>query len=138
MGKNYRSPAKIARSIKRTIELKLAIFQDLYDLDITMDENSYDIIWNMKSDLSLKLKAGTEVIETRDCFNPKYKTLSFGEKFLEFQNMWEPSQNSFLFFSCVISHIKRNSSKCDHFCSQFAMPDCGALTCFLATNRWPD
>ena len=77
MGKTYKSPAKIARSIKRTLKLKLAIFQDLYDLDITVDEISNNLIWKIKSELNLSLKAGAEVVETRDCFNPKYKTLSF-------------------------------------------------------------
>ena len=139
MGKKYRSPAKISRSLNRILEYKIYSLEDLYNLDVCIerDEKSVSIIsWNVTKDLKLRPEA--KIVETRAYYNPSYQTMKFGDKLQAFQNMWYLTQSSFLFFSCMLGHCRRNSSKCDQLCSQFAMPECGNLTHFFATNTWPD
>merc|ERR1712183_386488 len=119
------------------LKMNIIMLQDQYKLEVEIDEENLNILWNVNS-IKIKLKPDAEIIETRQFYNPSYAQSSFGEKIINFQKMWEPSHSSFIVFSCILNHWNRNSHKCDHFCSQFSMPECGMLTYFFSTNAWPD
>ena len=137
MGKSYKSPAKINRSIKRLLEYKQAYLEDVWACEIQIDEKNHEIIWKASKLLELTLKKNTRIVETRPCYNPTFPALAFKEKLSLFQNMWKPDHASFNFFSCVHNHIKTKSIQCDNFCGGFSSPYCGHLAYFLSTNNWP-
>ena len=137
MGKNYRSPAKINRSILRLLNYKKDYLEDCWGTEIEIDYATKEIVWKASEILRLTLNKNIRIIETRGIFNPTFPSLSFSEKLQKFQNMWKPDHNSFSFFSCMHHHLKRNSTQCDKFCGGFSSPFCGKLTFFLSTNNWP-
>ena len=137
MGKHSKSPAKIKRSILRLLEYKQAYLEDCWDAEICIDEIKKDIIWKASDLLKLTLKRNVRVVETRGYYHPEFPIKPFSEKLSMFQNMWVPDQDSFNFFSCMLEHTKRNSTKCNTFCAGFSSPNCGRLATFLSTNNWP-
>ena len=137
MGKNYKSPAKINRSLLRLLEYKKAYLEDCWGSDIEIDDQSKTIIWKASNLLNLTLKKNITIVETRGLYNPTFPLLSFNEKLSKFQNMWQPDLDSFTFFACMHEHIKRNSSKCGSFCGGFSSPYCSELSHLLSTNNWP-
>ena len=138
MGKTYKSRAKTTRSILRLLDFKQAYLEDLWDCEITIDNEIKDIVWKASDILNLALKKNIRVVETREFFNPSFAVLTLGNKLSKFQNMWEPNQDSFTFFACVHDHLKRNSSQCNSYCHELGSPNCGRLVYFLSTNKWPD
>ena len=135
MGKKYKSPAKITRSILKILNFKQYFLEDCWNCEIEIENK--EVVWKASEKLRLKLKPQIKIIETRKYYNPTFEKLSFGEKLLLFQNMWKPDHDSYNFFSCMHNHMKRNSAQCDHFCRGFSLPVCGELTHFLATSFWP-
>ena len=137
MGRKYKSPAKIARSILRLLDYKQAYLEDCWDSEIIIDHATKKIIWKASEILKLTLKENIRIVETRKFYNPSFSALPFSQKLAKFQNMWKPDQDSYNFFACMHEHLKRNSSNCDHYCGSFSSPYCGRLTFFLSTNNWP-
>ena len=132
----HKSPAKQCRSVKRAMLYKRAVLQDIYDIEISVNFETFTIIWNVTEFIKLTLKPTAEVLETRSVFNPLFRTFTLGQKISKFQNMWEPDENSFLFFSCIFNHCKQNTLKCDNFCAQFATPVCSSLLHNLSLPHW--
>ena len=137
MGKKYRSPAKLKRSILRLLDYKQAYLEDCWNTEIEIDEENLELVWKASELLRLKLKPKIKIVETRGFYNPTFPTLPFSEKLSKFQNMWKPDQDSFSFFSCMHHHMKKNNSQCDSFCRGFSSPFCGEFAYFLSTNAWP-
>ena len=55
MGKQYKSPAKIARSILRLLDYKQAYLEDCWGADIQIDQQAKTIIWkDTESDFEAK------------------------------------------------------------------------------------
>ena len=77
MGNNYKSPAKINRSMKRLLEYKQA-----WVCLIQIDEKNKEISWKASKLLELTLKNNTRTLETRP-----FPALAFIEKLSQFQNM---------------------------------------------------
>jgi hypothetical protein len=137
MGKNYKSPAKINRSLLRLLEYKKAYLEDCWGSDIEIDDQSKTIVWKASNLLNLTLKKNITIVETRGLYNPTFPLLSFNLKLSKFQNMWQPNLDSFTFFACMHDHIMRNSSKCGSLCSRFSSPYCSELSYLLSINNWP-
>ena len=87
MGKQSKSPAKIARSILRLLEYKQAYLEDCWGAEIETDEQNKKIIWKASKMLNLTLKTNMKIVETRSVYNPTFPALTFGEKLALFQNM---------------------------------------------------
>jgi hypothetical protein len=137
MGKQSKSPAKIARSILRLLEYKQAYLEDCWGAEIETDEQNKKIIWKASKMLNLTLKTNMKIVETRSVYNPTFPALTFGEKLALFQNMWKPDHDSFNFFTCMHEHLRRGSIQCNNFCGAFSSPQCGHLAYFLKNNTWP-
>ena len=129
MGRQYKSPAKTERSLLRLLDYKQAYLEDCWDCEIIIEQETKDVVWNASDSLKLTLKKNVTIVETRDFWNPAFTALSFSQKLAKFQNMWIPDQDSFIFFSCMHEHLKRNSSKCNHYCSLYSSPNCSRLWC---------
>ena len=114
-----------------------AYLEDVWNTEIEFDEQRKSLIWKPSSSLRLILKPNIKIVETRHVYNPTCSNQSFSDKLLQFQNMWMPDQHSWTFFSCMHHHLKRQTTKCDSFCSVFSTPYCGELAVFLSTNNWP-
>ena len=56
MGNKYISPAKIARSLSRLLEYKKAMLEDIWNADVTINNEANDLIWNVSNSLKLTLK----------------------------------------------------------------------------------
>ena len=138
MGNKYRSPAKVTRSLRRLLEYKKAQLEDIWDCDVSINAEKSDLVWNVSTCLKLTLLPKTDIFKTDQFTNSTYLSLTFGEKLMNFQNMWKPDANSTTFFSCLHNHLRRNSSKCDTFCARLSSSYCGKLAYFLSTNNWPD
>ena len=137
MGKQYKSPAKIARSILRLLDYKQAYLEDCWGADIQIDQQAKTIIWKASTILNLTLKRNVRIVETRNLYNPSFAALTFSEKLAIFQKMWKPDQDSMNFFTCMHEHIKRNSIKCNNCCGGFSSPYCARLSFFLSSGNWP-
>ena len=137
MGKKYRSPGNLARSILRLLTYKQAYLEDCWDSEVIIDNEKKKLIWKASETLKLTLKKGIRIIENREYFNPSFVALPFSQKLAIFQSMWELDQDSYNFFGSMHEHLRRKTSKCDHFCGSFSSPYCGRLTYFLSTNTWP-
>ena len=137
MGKQYRSPAKKARSILRLLDYKQAYLEDCWGADIIINQQAKKIIWKPSTTLNLTLEQNVRIVETRNLYNPSFAALSFSEKLSIFQKMWKPDQDSLNFFTCMHEHIKRNSIKCNNFCGGFSSPYCGRLSLFFSSGNWP-
>jgi hypothetical protein len=137
MGKQYRSPAKKARSILRLLDYKQAYLEDCWGADIIINQQAKKIIWKPSTTLNLTLEQNVRIVETRNLYNPSFAALSFSEKLAIFQKMWKPDQDSLNFFTCMHEHIKRNSIKCNNFCGGFSSPYCGRLSFFFSSGNWP-
>ena len=135
MGIKYRSPAKLSRSLLRSLEYKKAKLEDIWDADISINNENFDLIWNVSKCLKITLKKNVQIL---DAWQSGFESLPLSVKLTKFQNMWKPDANCFTLFSSVHHHLRRNTSQCDNFCSEFTSPYCGNLTYFLATNSWPD
>ena len=141
MPRKHKSPAKKARSIKRAMEYKKENLIDLFDLELSLNFKTQEIIWNVTDNIALTLKPNCEVLETRYIFNPDYFTFSLGKRVTSFQSMWKPDQNSFLLFTCLLNHLKQNTILCDKLCGHLSLsPICGDLIQTLASSggRPPD
>ena len=138
MNNKYRSPAKLSRSLSRLLEYKKAMLEDIWNADVTIKTETNDLIWNISKCLKLTLKPKNKILEAWEFTNPQFASLPICEKLTQFQNMWKPDENSFTFFSSIHHHLRRNSSQCDNFCTEFPSPCCSELTYYLATNTWPD
>ena len=137
MGKRYKSPAKIKRSISRLLDFKQTYLEDLWDTEIKIDKETDDVVWKASETLNLTLKQKVSIVETRPFYNPSFSSLPVSKKLTKFQNMWKPDQDSFTFFACMHDHLKRNTAQCNTFCRGFSSPNCGRLAFFLSTNNWP-
>ena len=137
MGKHYKSPAKIRRSILRLLEYKQTYLEDCWDTEINTNQETKNLIWKASNLLSLTLKKNIRIVENRAFYNPSFPALPFCEKLKKFQDMWKPDQDNLAFFTCMYEHLKRSSSQCDKFCARLGSPYCGRLTYFLSTNDWP-
>ena len=125
-------------ALAEILEYKKAMLEDIWNADVTINNEANDLNLNVSNWLKLTLKKKIKIVETWEFTNPKFVSLSISEKLTQFQNMWKPDENSFTFFSSVHHHLRRNSTQCDHFCTQFTSPCCSNLTYYLATNDWPD
>ena len=137
MAKRYKSPAKISRSMRRLFDYKQAYLEDCWNTEIIIDNQTKEIKWKASEYLKLTLKKNIRIVETREFYNPSFKALPFSQKLLKFQSMWNLDQDSYNFFASIHEHVKRNSTKCDHFCKSISSPNCGELTYFLSTHSWP-
>ena len=90
MGNKYRSPVKIARSLSRLLEYKKVMFEDIWNADVTINNEANDLILNVSNCLKLTLKKKIKIVETWEFTNPKFVSLSISEKLTQFQNMWKP------------------------------------------------
>jgi hypothetical protein len=106
MGKQYKSPAKIARSILRLLDYKQAYLEDYWGADIQIDQQAKTIIWKASTILNLTLKRNVRIVETRNLYNPSFAALTFSEKLAIFQKMWKPDQDSMNFFTCMHEHLR--------------------------------
>ena len=141
MPNKHKSPAKQARSRKRAMEYKKENLVDLFDLELSLNFKTYEIIWNVTDNIALTLKPDCEVLETRYIFNPAFSTFPLGKRVTCFQSMWKPDQNSFLLFTCLLNHLKQNTILCDKLCGHLSLsPICGDLIQTLASSgsRPPD
>ena len=123
------------------MEWKKEILIDLYDLELSLNFETKEIIWNVTDSIALTLKPDCEVLETRYVFNPSFSTFPLGRRITSFQNMWKPDQNSFPVFTCLLNHLKHNTLSCDKLCGHLSIsPICGDLIKTLATSgtRPPD
>ena len=80
MGKKYRSPAKIARSMLRLLDYKQSYLEDCWDTEIKIDQKTNDIIWKASETLNLTLTHGVNIVENRQFYNPSFATLTFSQK----------------------------------------------------------
>ena len=135
MGINYKSPAKMSRSLLRSLDYEKAKLEDIWDAEISINNENTELIWNVSKCLKLTLKKKGQIL---DAWLSEFGSLPLSVKLTKFQNMWKPDANFFTLFSSVHHHFRRKSSQCDHFCTEFTSPYCGNLTHFLATNSWPD
>ena len=110
------------------MEWKKEILIDLYDLELSLNYETKEIIWNVTDSIALTLKPNCEVLETRYIFNPSFSTFPLGRRITSFQNMWKPDQNSFPVFTCLLNHLKHNTLSCGH------LSICGDLIKTLATS----
>ena len=138
MTRKYKSPAKIARSKLRVMDYKQAYLEDCWDCEIIINHETKKIIWKASESLQLTLKENIRIVETREFYNPSFVALPFNQKLAKFQSMWKMDVDSYNFFACMHQHLRRNNSRCDHFCHSLSSPYCGYLTYFLSTNRWPN
>ena len=65
MGKKYRSPAKLKRSILRLLEYKQAYLEDCWNTEIEIDKQNLELVWKASELLRLKLKPKIKIVETR-------------------------------------------------------------------------
>ena len=123
------------------MEWKKEILIDLYDLELSLNFETKEIIWNVTDSIALTLKPDCEVLETRYIFNPSFSTFPLGKRITSFQNMWKSDQNSFPVFTCLLNHLKQNTLSCDKLCGHLSIsPICGDLIKTLAASgtRPPD
>jgi hypothetical protein len=132
MPSKHNSPAKKAGSIKRAMDYKKEILIDLYDMDLSLNYKTEELIWNVNDNIALVLQPDCEVLETRFIFNPRVTS---------FFKMWKPDQNSFLLSTCLLNHLTQNTLSCDKLCGHLSLaPICGDLLKTLVTSgtRPPD
>ena len=135
MGKKYRSPAKLLRSLLGCLEYKENQLRDMWNTDISINLENKDIIWNVTKTLKLTLNKDVKIL---DAWHPEFSAMPLSSKLTQFQNMWKTDVSSFILFNSLHNHFRRNSTQCDNFCNQFTSPSCGHLAHFLVTNNWPD
>ena len=129
MGKKYRSPAKLSRSLLRCLEYKENQLLDMWNTDISINLEYKDIIWNVTKSLKPTLKKDVKII---DAWHPEFPALRLSSKLTQFQNMWMTDASSFRLFNRLHSHFRSNSTQCDNFCTLFTSPFC---TCALPCNQ---
>ena len=117
------------------MEYKKEILIDLYNLDLTLDFKQNKLTWNVNDVIILTLKTNIEVLETRYVFNPSYSNFPLGKRIASFQQMWKPDENSFLFFTSLLNHLKQNTLSCDQLCAHLNLSStCSELLETLATS----
>ena len=123
------------------MEYKKEILIDLYDMDLSLNYKTEELIWNVNDNIALVLQPDCEVLETRFIFNPSFSSFTLGKRVTSFLKMWKPDQNSFLLSTCLLNHLKQNTLSCDKLCGHLSLaPICGDLLKTLATSgtRPPD
>ena len=81
MGRKYKSPAKLSRSILRLLEYKQAYLEDCWDSEEIIDEKQKKLIWKASESLKLTLNKNISIV--------LFVALPFGQKLATFQNMCE-------------------------------------------------
>ena len=102
MGINYKSPAKMSRSLLRSLDYKKAKLEDIWDAEISINNENTELIWNVSKCLTITMKKNVQIL---DAWQPEFGSLPLSVKLTKFQNMWKPDANFFTLFSSVHHHF---------------------------------